>query len=82
MVVVSGGALGIDAMAHQQALNQSCKTVAVLAQSDKMTPTTNQPLFDQMIESGIGSVITECPPEQFLSHIIFSTKLVDRHDDK
>ncbi|MGC6366362.1 MAG: DNA-processing protein DprA [Candidatus Marinamargulisbacteria bacterium] len=63
MVVVSGGALGIDAMAHQQALNQSYKTVAVLASGlDKMTPITNQGLFEQMIESGLGAVITECPP--------------------
>jgi DNA processing protein len=60
---VSGGALGIDAMVHRLSLEYGVPTVAVLASGlDQMTPKTNQRLFQAIIESGTGCVISECPP--------------------
>ncbi len=61
--IVSGGALGVDAMAHQEALRHGLPTIAVLASGlDSMTPKTNRALFDQIIGSGQGGILSECPP--------------------
>ncbi len=61
--IVSGGALGVDAMVHQRALDLNLPTVAVLASGlDYMVPQTNSALFQRIISSGSGCVISECPP--------------------
>jgi len=53
ITVVSGGALGIDAAAHQGALAEEGSTVAVLANGvDVAYPAANAPLFRQIAERG------------------------------
>jgi DNA processing protein len=58
--IVSGGAYGIDTMAHRSALGVAGKTVAVMAGGlDRLYPSGNTPLFRQ-IESE-GALISEMP---------------------
>lgn len=59
--VVSGGALGIDTVAHTQAIARGGRTVAVLATGiDKAYPARNTALFDRIAEHG--ALISEYPP--------------------
>jgi DNA processing protein len=59
--VVSGGAVGIDAAAHQGALAADGRTVAVLACGvDRPYPAGNAALFEQIGERGL--LISEWPP--------------------
>lgn len=66
VVVVSGLALGIDAIAHQATVEAGGKTIAVLANSvDEIRPKTNLGLAERIIESG-GAIISEYePPTEF-----------------
>ena len=58
-VVVSGLALGIDAAAHQGALDAGGSTIAVLGSSvDQIAPRTNLRLAERIIVSG-GTVLSE-----------------------
>ncbi len=60
--VVSGGALGIDAVAHETALANGAPTVIVAACGPGIAyPRRNAPLFDAVAERG-GAVVTEYPP--------------------
>jgi DNA processing protein len=59
IVVVSGGALGIDAAAHEGALLGGGRTVAVLASLDHLYPSRNLGLFERIVEQG-GALVT--PP--------------------
>ncbi len=62
VVIISGLALGVDALAHQGALKGQGMTVAVLAGGvDKPTPYTNARLADEILASG-GAIISEYPP--------------------
>jgi DNA processing protein len=62
IVVISGLALGVDAVAHRGALDAGGLTLAVLAGGvDKITPFTNHSLGLRIIENG-GAVISEYPP--------------------
>jgi DNA processing protein len=58
-VVVSGLALGIDAAAHEGALDAHGRTIAVLGSSvDNIAPRTNGRLAERIVASG-GSVVSE-----------------------
>ena len=60
-LVVSGGALGIDAMSHQGALDAGGKTVAVLGCGlDCSYPVANAALRRQIENNGV--LVTEYPP--------------------
>ncbi|OGY43264.1 MAG: DNA protecting protein DprA [Candidatus Buchananbacteria bacterium RIFCSPHIGHO2_01_FULL_39_14] len=59
--IVSGLALGIDACAHQAALNANGKTIAVLGCGlNQIYPVSNQQLAKKIIAAG-GTIISEFP---------------------
>lgn len=61
MCIVSGMALGVDAIAHKAALEAGGSTLAVLAGGlDNPSPRSNYRLFERIVESG-GGVISEYP---------------------
>ena len=52
--VVSGGALGVDSVAHQTTLNASGDTIAIMAGGfDFMYPRGNEPLFAEIRKTGL-----------------------------
>lgn len=60
--VISGGALGIDAVAHRAALDAQVPTVVVAACGPGVDyPRQHRELFDAVVEQG-GAVISEYPP--------------------
>lgn len=62
ITIVSGLALGVDAIAHQAALEANGTTVAVLANGpDKILPASNHHLGERILRRG-GAVISEYPP--------------------
>jgi DNA processing protein len=62
VVIVSGLALGVDAIAHRAALEANGTTIAVLANSvDQIYPRTNNDLADKIIASG-GAILSEYEP--------------------
>lgn len=62
VVVVSGLALGIDAAAHEGAVDAGGRTLAVLASPvDRPTPTANAGLGEEIVASG-GWLVSERPP--------------------
>jgi DNA processing protein len=59
--IVSGGALGLDAMAHAATIKSGGKTVAVLGSGLlKPYPRSNRPLFKAIVEYG-GAVVSSFP---------------------
>lgn len=63
ITIASGMAIGIDTIAHQTALQEQGKTIAVLGTGLKhIFPKENEKLYEQIIEKS-GLVITEYPPE-------------------
>jgi DNA processing protein len=63
-VIVSGLALGVDAVSHKTTLQNKGKTVAVLGCGvDCCYPRENQALYDSIIESG-GAIVSEYPLSQ------------------
>ncbi|MFT3943217.1 MAG: DNA-processing protein DprA [Ancrocorticia sp.] len=69
VVIVSGGAFGIDAAAHRGALAAGGKTVVVLAGGvDRPYPRQNASLFGEVLAAG-GVIVSESPPgAQSLRH--------------
>ena len=62
VIIVSGLALGVDAIAHKAALEAGGTTIAVLANGlDSIYPATNQQLAAAILKSG-GAIISEYPP--------------------
>ena len=60
--IVSGMALGVDAIAHSSCLENKGKTIAVLGNGvDLPFPRENSGLYTKIIESG-GAVVSEYPP--------------------
>jgi DNA processing protein len=63
MPVVSGLALGIDALAHRGNLDGGAPTVAVLGSGlDRVYPVSNRGLARRIVESG-GALLSEYPPD-------------------
>ncbi len=61
IVIVSGGAYGVDALAHTITLESGGRTVAVLGTGiDVAYPVSHAPLYRKIVESG-GAVISEFP---------------------
>lgn len=62
VIVVSGGAYGIDSIAHEAALDVGLSTWSVQAGGlATLSPSGNSPLFRRIVESG-GAMISERPP--------------------
>ncbi len=62
VVVISGLALGTDAVAHRAAIEAGGTTIAVLANSvDQIYPRTNKDLGEKIISSG-GAILSEYEP--------------------
>ncbi|MCJ1687872.1 DNA-processing protein DprA [Rathayibacter sp. VKM Ac-2927] len=63
VLIVSGAAFGIDAVAHKAALGAGGSTVAFLAGgSDRLYPTAHTDLLHRVIATPGCSVVTEVPP--------------------
>jgi DNA processing protein len=63
VTIVSGMAVGIDSIAHRGAIEGGSPTVAVLGcGADVCYPTSNNGLFNELIEDGKGAVISEYFP--------------------
>ena len=61
LTVVSGLALGVDAIAGWSAINSKGKTIAVLGNGvDLAFPAVNQPLYDKILENN-GIILSEFP---------------------
>src|SRR5258708_40162541 len=59
--IVSGLALGVDARAHQSAIDSKGKTIAVLGCGvDCVTPLENESLYNSIVK-GAGCVVSEYP---------------------
>ena len=59
--IVSGLAMGVDAVAHQAAIDSKGKTIAVLGCGvDCVTPVENEPLYNSIVK-GLGAVVSEYP---------------------
>lgn len=62
VVIVSGLALGIDAVAHRAAVEVSGTTIAVLASGvDQISPASNRGLADEILRTG-GAIVSEYDP--------------------
>jgi len=62
IIIVSGMALGIDALAHWEALKVGGKTIAVLGCGvDVIYPPSNDKLYQEILKKG-GLIVSEFPP--------------------
>lgn len=71
LLIVSGLALGIDTIAHQQAVNNKKPTIAVLGCGvDIVYPASNRELYHKIIEND-GCIVSEFPPTQVVMKGLF-----------
>lgn len=71
IVIVSGMAMGIDTIAHQEALKAMGETIAVLGCGvDVIYPKINEKLYYQIIDNG-GLVVSEFPPGHLVKKGLF-----------
>ncbi len=83
IVVISGLALGIDAIAHRAALEAGGTTLAVLANSvDHIYPRSHQDLGEQIMKQG-GAILSEYEPptEAFKNHFLARNRIVSGLSD-
>jgi DNA processing protein len=83
IVVISGLAFGIDAMAHRGALDAGGVTLAVLASGvDEITPRSNFQLGEQILASG-GAILSEYPEQtlMFPSYFLARNRLISGLSD-
>ena len=63
--LVSGLAEGIDTVAHNAAVDNNLKTIAVLGGGfDKLYPKSNKNLYEKIINEGYGAAISEYWPDE------------------
>lgn len=82
-VIVSGLALGTDALAHRAALEARGVTIAVLANGlSKITPATNRQLGENIIAHG-GAIISEYEPNEppYLARFLERNRIVSGLSD-
>lgn len=61
--IISGGALGVDTVAHTSAVHAGGSTVMVAACGlDRSYPARNQALFNEIVQKKAGAIISEYPP--------------------
>jgi DNA processing protein len=79
IVIISGLALGVDALAHQAALEANGLTIAVLpGPVDKVYPATNAGLAEQIVGQG-GALLSEydkTESQAFKAHFIARNRLI------
>ncbi len=70
-VIISGLAYGIDSQAHQTAVDNDLKTLAILGHGlDMIYPASNRALAEKIIQSG-GALITEYPSKTRVEKSMF-----------
>ena len=79
IVIISGLALGVDALAHQAALQANGLTIAILpGPVDKVYPATNARLAEQILGQG-GALLSEydeAESQAFKAHCIARNRLI------
>jgi len=78
VAIISGLALGVDAIAHQAALDAGGTTIAVLGNGlDHIYPSRNQQLGKQIVKKG-GALLSEYPPSMpaLAHHFLARNRLV------
>lgn len=74
ITIISGLAIGIDAVAHEASKDNKGKTIAVLGSGLKnIYPKENKELFNQILENG-GCVISEYGPDEKINMKNFPTR--------
>lgn len=71
--IVSGLALGIDAIAHESTLEFSGKTISVLVDVDDIAPKTNLKLAQRILDNG-GLLVAENPPKSKIIPALFAKR--------
>lgn len=77
-IIVSGMAMGVDAIAHWGALNAGKRTIAFLGCGVNIIyPWVNRDLYDKIIETG-GLIISEFPPDKttIKGHFVARNRLI------
>lgn len=78
VIIISGLALGVDAVAHQASLSVGGKVIAVLPSGlNQVQPATNRPLAKRILDTG-GCLITEYPvgAEPFVTNFVARNRIV------
>ena len=74
LTIVSGLALGVDGLAHQIALENGTKTIAVLGSGlDTVYPPAHKKLAKRIVDSG-GALVSEYPPKTQPSKMTFPAR--------